>query len=158
VISYGRVYRRVVYRFPGALTACLRNLARVFLPTPTSVPPGPWGERVAARFITRQGLRILERYFRVPAGEIDVVALDGQTVVFVEVKTSAVSSRARGLDRIGREKRRRIRRAAMIFLRRRRPGAVSWRVDAVVVEYRLDPRGRRRVESIDWYPALFPID
>jgi len=66
------------------------------------VPPG-WGggrfivltryqkgrdsEEVAARYLEKQGLKILDRNFRCPLGEIDLIARDGGTIVFVEVKS-----------------------------------------------------------------------
>jgi putative endonuclease len=50
---------------------------------------GRRGEDVAAALVTRLGWRLVERNFRCRAGEIDVVALDGDTVVFVEVRTRA---------------------------------------------------------------------
>lgn len=48
---------------------------------------GRMGEEAAVRFLQGHGLRILERNFRIRGGEIDVVACDGATVCFVEVKT-----------------------------------------------------------------------
>lgn len=50
---------------------------------------------MAARLLQKEGLKILEKNFRCPLGEIDIVALDGDTVVFVEVKMR--SSRMFGL-------------------------------------------------------------
>ena len=47
------------------------------------------GERKAARFLTRHGLRIIQRNWRCALGEIDLIALDGRTIVFVEVRTSS---------------------------------------------------------------------
>jgi len=48
---------------------------------------GAYGERVAARTLANAGMRVLDRNWRCPTGEIDLVALDGATVVFCEVKT-----------------------------------------------------------------------
>jgi putative endonuclease len=55
--------------------------------TRTSDAVGAYGERVAARALTDAGMRIIDRNWRCRAGEIDLVALDGGTVVFCEVKT-----------------------------------------------------------------------
>ena len=76
---------------------------------------GNRGERLAARHLQRQGFRILARQFRVRRGEIDLVAREGNTLVFVEVKT-----RRRGLpaEAVTPEKQRRITRTARAFLRR----------------------------------------
>jgi putative endonuclease len=48
---------------------------------------GAYGERVAARTLANAGMRVLDRNWRCSTGEIDLVALDGATVVFCEVKT-----------------------------------------------------------------------
>ena len=48
---------------------------------------GRRGERIAERYLRRKGYRILERNFRGAGAEIDLVAMDGETLVFVEVKT-----------------------------------------------------------------------
>ncbi len=50
---------------------------------------GDRGENVAARYLRNQGYKIIVRNFRCDAGEIDIVARDGRTIVFVEVKTRA---------------------------------------------------------------------
>lgn len=60
----------------------------------TSRPPGQPGDRssglqaeeLAARFLTRHGLRVIERNYRCRGGEIDLVCRDGRTLVFVEVR------------------------------------------------------------------------
>jgi putative endonuclease len=53
---------------------------------------GAWGERVAARHLAEAGLRIVARNWRCPAGEIDILAWEGDVLVVCEVKTR------RGLD------------------------------------------------------------
>jgi putative endonuclease len=48
---------------------------------------GAYGERVAARLLRSAGMRLLDRNWRCPQGELDIVAQDGQEIVFCEVKT-----------------------------------------------------------------------
>lgn len=48
---------------------------------------GAYGERVAVRYLVNQGMALLERNWRGTAGEIDIIARDGDTLVFCEVKT-----------------------------------------------------------------------
>ena len=48
---------------------------------------GNFGEKLASDFLKKQGYKILERNYRIRGGEIDIVARDGETLVFVEVKT-----------------------------------------------------------------------
>ena len=57
------------------------------MPTDTRRTTGVKGEEEAARFLTRSGYSILDRNVRTRAGEIDLVAKEGKTLVFVEVKT-----------------------------------------------------------------------
>ncbi len=57
------------------------------MPTDTRRPIGVKGEEEAARFLTRSGYAILDKNVRTRAGEIDLVAKEGKTLVFVEVKT-----------------------------------------------------------------------
>ena len=53
---------------------------------------GRWGESVAIRYLRSKGLRIIHRNWRHGHGEIDIVAKDGETFVFVEVKTRSSPS------------------------------------------------------------------
>lgn len=48
---------------------------------------GKYGEDLAVSFLRKQGYKIIERNFRIRGGEIDIVAVDGRTLVYVEVKT-----------------------------------------------------------------------
>ena len=50
---------------------------------------GDRGENVAARYLRNQGFKIIVRNFRCELGEVDIIARDGKTLVFVEVKTRA---------------------------------------------------------------------
>src|SRR3954449_5197021 len=59
----------------------------LFKPAPERDSMGPRGENVAARYLRNLGYKIIVRNFRCDLGEIDIVARDGKTLVFVEVKT-----------------------------------------------------------------------
>jgi putative endonuclease len=48
---------------------------------------GKKGEEIAERFLIQKGFKIIEKNYRIRGGEIDIVAIDGDTVVYVEVKT-----------------------------------------------------------------------
>lgn len=71
-------------------------------------------ETACAAWLRLTGYRILARNYRVPVGEIDIVARRGQVLVFVEVK--ARSSRAAGAEALSPRQQRRIGRAAEQFL------------------------------------------
>jgi putative endonuclease len=102
---------------------------------------GRAGERVALEHYQRLGFRLLDRNYRTPAGELDLILYDGDTIVFAEVKTR----RAGGLDpidSIGPTKQRQVRRLAAAWLAGppRRPRARELRFDAVGIV--IDAAGR----------------
>ena len=93
---------------------------------------GRRAEWVAAALLTLKGYRVLARGFTVAGGEIDIVARRGATVAFVEVKARASGEAA--LAAIGGVKRRRIARAAAVWLARNPwAAAATLRGDAVLV-------------------------
>ncbi|OFV89716.1 MAG: YraN family protein [Acidobacteria bacterium RBG_16_68_9] len=94
---------------------------------------GTEGERVAERFLRRQRYAILARNYRCPLGELDLVGLDGLTVVFVEVKTRRQAGFGTPLDAVDRRKQRQIVRAAQHFLVRHRLEHRNVRFDVVGV-------------------------
>jgi putative endonuclease len=103
---------------------------------------GARGEQLAAEHLARRGYEIVERNFRTRWGELDIVARDGETLVFCEVKTLLTRPGARDpLDAIRHGKRVQIRRMAAQWLveRRERPRAQELRFDAVGVT--IDPAG-----------------
>ena len=94
---------------------------------------GNEGEDLAAAFLERSGLEILERNHRCKAGEIDIVARDGSTLVFCEVKTRRTSRWGEPYEAVDFRKRARIRRLAALWLSERNPGAGSVRFDVVSI-------------------------
>lgn len=80
---------------------------------------GARAEREAAEFLAARGFRILERNFRCPFGEIDLVARDGATVVFVEVRYRSSDRFGAPAETVGALKRRRLIRAAQAFAQSR---------------------------------------
>jgi len=75
------------------------------------------GERLAARHLKRKGYRIIARQFENVAGQIDLIASQGPTLVFVEVKTHSASDADEGDMPVRRDQRERIERAAKLFLK-----------------------------------------
>jgi putative endonuclease len=105
---------------------------------------GPQGEDLACEALCRQGSEILARRSRTRHGEIDIVALDGQTVVFVEVKTRRGTRFGSGAEAVTAWKQRRIMRMAEDFLLRRRLCDRPCRFDVVAV----DLEARERIALI----------
>jgi len=95
---------------------------------------GEWGERAAARMLKKKGYRILGR--RVTVGtrdELDIVAQEGEVVVFIEVKTRRTEAFGRPASAVDRAKRHTLSRAAVRYLKAARCGPVSFRFDVVEV-------------------------
>lgn len=92
---------------------------------------GLLGEMRAARYLKKQGMRIVQGRYRVPGGEIDLIARDGETLVFVEVKYRPKGHIGDGMRAIDREKLRCVRRAAAVYLSAHPCGNV--RFDAVEI-------------------------
>lgn len=77
---------------------------------------GKIGEDIAAKFLTRKGYRILERNWRIRSGEIDIVAKDKDTIVFVEVKSRSSTEYGTGEEAITPHKKEKIINAAKACL------------------------------------------
>jgi putative endonuclease len=80
---------------------------------------GDTGEAAAAEFLQRQGWTILTHAHRNRLGELDLIALDGDTVVFVEVKTRRSVTHGGPVDAITPDKQRRLTRAGLAYLKQR---------------------------------------
>ena len=80
------------------------------------VPLGRRGERAAEKYLRRNGYRIVKRNFRAAGAEIDLVAMDGDVLVFVEVKTRRSRDAGAPEEAVDERKQKQIRRAAEIFV------------------------------------------
>jgi len=101
----------------------------------TPARPGEWGETIAAAELKRAGLRVVGRRVRVGRrDEIDLVAWEDDTLVFVEVKTRASEAFGPPIAAVDSAKRRHLSRAAVRYLRSRRgPAPAHLRFDVVEV-------------------------
>lgn len=94
---------------------------------------GAWGEDYAARYLRKQGLKILQRNLRTPVGEIDIVARDRKTLVFVEVKTRQSQQFGTPQEAVGTHKQRQIIRTAQWYLSEHPAGKLQPRFDVVAL-------------------------
>jgi putative endonuclease len=94
---------------------------------------GAAGEAAAEGALRRRGYTIVERNFRCRLGEVDLIALDGRTVVFVEVKTRRRPAAGSPFDAVDARKQRQIVRAAECYLAARRLQDRAVRFDVVAV-------------------------
>ena len=97
---------------------------------------GRRSERAAARFLRKLGYRILAANVADPAGELDLIALDGQTIVIVEVRSTASTNLERTTASVDLQKQRQITNAAVRFLARKRLlEGVSVRFDVLILSW-----------------------
>lgn len=107
---------------------------------------GRYGEDIAARYLQDSGLVLIDRNWRGPSGELDLVALDGAVLVVCEVKTRSHDRFGGPLVAVTPEKLRRIRRLAAEWLADHPLGVDGLRIDVVGVSR--NPRGPARVQHI----------
>ena len=98
------------------------------------LPLGRRGERAAERHLRRTGYRIVARNYRAAGAEIDLVAMDGDVLVFVEVKTRRSREAGAPEEAVDERKQKRMRRAAEIFATRYRADDITMRFDIVAVD------------------------
>ena len=114
---------------------------------------GQQGEELACRRLRQRGYAVLARRYRTRYGEIDIVARDGDTMVFVEVKTRKTASCGAPAEAVTPLKRRRLASMASDYLARHPPDARGVRFDVVAI--RVDGDGNTQVDVI---PNAFTLD
>jgi len=97
------------------------------------------GEAIALKYLRRKKYAIVETRFRFLRGEIDIVARDGDTLVFVEVKMRTGRGYGRPEESVTPGKQRQIRKVAKGYLLLRHPGDVACRFDVIAIR----PDGER---------------
>jgi putative endonuclease len=114
---------------------------------------GEQGERVAEDYLKRRGYRIVSRRGRSRFGEIDLVAVDGKTVVFVEVKTRRSAAKVHPDEAVDARKQRRLTQAALAFLKTHGLLECAARFDVVAITWP-DAKAKPHVEHFkDAFPA-----
>ena len=116
---------------------------------PGTASPGARAEALAAAFLVRRGLAVLERNHRCRGGEVDLVCKDGTAVVFVEVRLRSTAGHGGAAGSITPAKRRRLILAARHWLAGR--PECPCRFDAVLLD-RLD------ADAIEWVKDAFSAD
>lgn len=132
-----RTWLRLLYDDPRRYTRAIET------PRPGEDTLGGRGERLAERHLKRSGYRLLTRNFRAAGAEIDLIAADGETIVFVEVKTRVGIAAGRPEEAVDGLKQSRIRRAAEIYLDRHCSTQAPIRFDVVAIS---GQGANRRVE------------
>ena len=108
---------------------------------------GSRGEKLACRYLKRNGYKVLYRNFRGHSGgEIDIVCRDDDTLVFIEVKTRTGEDFGRPIEAVSRQQQKRIARGGLAWLRMLDDPDILFRFD--VVEVVLIENAKPRIEVI----------
>lgn len=99
---------------------------------------GNSAENLAARFLISRGYKIMERQFRTRGGEIDLIARDGDELVFIEVKARALNDFGYPEESVTQLKLSKIQRTAEMYLSKYQRVGVPYRIEVVAIEYRED--------------------
>ena len=102
-------------------------------PRPEHLERGTLGEKAARDYLTAQGMKFLTANFSSRRGEIDLIFRDGESLVFVEVKTRSEGGWTRPSRAVDNRKRRLLIRTATDYLRLLKNQQVAWRYDVVEV-------------------------
>ena len=100
---------------------------------------GRRGERLAARYLEKQGYVICERNYRCETGEMDIVALDGECLAFVEVRTRRSKKFGTPAESITAVKKQKLIDVGQTYQQEHECLPLDWRID--VVSIRLSRRG-----------------
>jgi putative endonuclease len=101
---------------------------------------GTRSENAAARFLRRQGFRILSRNWSCPLGELDLVAVEAGCIVFVEVRSTKADDLERPAESVDERKQRRLTQLALHYLAKNRLLNQPARFDVLLISW---PDGRR---------------
>lgn len=106
---------------------------------------GSEGEILAVRYLKRQGYAIIARNFTTRVGEIDIIAKDGETIVFVEVKTRTNDAFGAPFESINAAKKKKLTNAASLFLKSLKKETPA-RFD--IISIIRHPSGNNRIQHI----------
>ncbi len=105
---------------------------------------GSKAEDIAVKFLKKKGYRIISRNFKTPIGELDIIAIDGETLVFVEVKARHDDSFGRPFEAVDHRKKEKLRKVALCYLKKNRKEVRS-RFDVLSIEMK---NGSHMIEHI----------
>jgi putative endonuclease len=106
---------------------------------------GRLGEDLAKQRLKKLGYRIIETNYRCPLGEIDVVAKDGDVLVFVEIKTRKDRSLGEAKEAVHKRKQGQLSKVALAYLKSKHLLGSKARFDVVAIEV---SRGKKEIEIV----------
>jgi putative endonuclease len=111
---------------------------------------GRVGEDLAVQLLTEKGYLIIERNIRVMRGELDIVARDGKTLVFVEVKTGTTTKFGDPAAWVNLRKQKQVGKTALAYLTQNGLESESCRFDVVAVSRKDGKMSARHIEDAFW--------
>ncbi len=133
----------------GLLKAVIQKFRR-----PAEIPLGARGEQFAAKFLKKKGYRIIVMNRRQGNGEIDLIAMDGEFLVFVEVRTRTSEEFMTPEQTFRAEKRRNILRTVRRLIRRHWQTVLRPRIDFIAIIW---PEGAEEPASVRHHEAVIPV-
>ena len=106
---------------------------------------GKWGEQLALKKIKSLGYKCVASNYRCPLGEIDLIARDGDTLVFIETKTRRGRSLGYAKEAINERKRRQLSKVALFYMKANNCCDIKSRFDVVAINLN---ENRREIEVI----------
>ena len=100
----------------------------------SNIPKGALGERLAADFLLKCGYKIIQKNFKARYGEIDLIAIDGDTTVFIEVKKRSSLTFGRPEEAVNRKKLLKIEKVGLYFVQNKPNLPKSLRIDVIAID------------------------
>jgi putative endonuclease len=112
-----------------------------------SLAVGKAGERIAENYLRKKGYRIFQKNFRTSLGEIDMICLEGETIVFVEVKTNSSTDFGVPECRVDHRKQKQMAKVALGFHKQKEKTHCDCRFDVISILLRKD--SEPKIEHIE---------
>lgn len=106
---------------------------------------GSEGEELAVKFLKKKEYNIIARNYKTPIGEIDIVAKDKDTIVFIEVKTRTNDSFGYPFEAVNQHKRQKLKNLALLYLKKQRH---EFPVRFDVISISCAQNGKKSIEHI----------
>jgi putative endonuclease len=106
---------------------------------------GKLGEELALKKIKRIGYKCLARNYRCPLGEVDLIAKDGDTLVFIEIKTRKGRTIGYAKEAVDGRKRRQLSKVALTYIKANNCWHMSSRFDVVAISFN---KNKREIEIV----------
>jgi putative endonuclease len=104
---------------------------------------GQRGEDLAYEFLKKKGYKLLERNFKSPLGEIDIIAREGKTLAFIEVKTRLSADFGTAKWAVGPQKQRKLSMVALEYIKRWSLSDQAARFDVIAIDF---IQGQEKIE------------